>query len=88
MTTTIPAPQLGPGQEYGLGLQRVPERCGVLWGHTGASPGYVADALNTRHGSRQVVVLTNATGSLSGAGFFGPPRRAARAIERLIRTAC
>jgi D-alanyl-D-alanine carboxypeptidase len=88
MTTTVAAPQLGPGQEYGLGLQRVSERCGALWGHTGASPGYVADALNTRNGRRQIVVLTNATGSLSDAGFFGPPRRAARAIERLIRIAC
>ena len=66
----------------------MPERCGALWGHTGASPGYVADALNTRNASRQIVVLTNATGPLSDAGFFGPPRQAARAIERLIRTAC
>jgi len=88
MTTTVAAPQLGPGQAYGLGLQKVPERCGVLWGHTGASPGYVADALNARDAGRQVVVLANATGSLSGAGFFGPPPRAARAIERLIRMAC
>jgi hypothetical protein len=42
-------------------------------GHTGASPGYSADGLNNKDGSRQIVVLVNATGPLSAAGFFGPP---------------
>ena len=87
MKTTVAAPQLGRGQAYGLGLQKVPGRCGPLWGHTGASPGYSADALNSKNARRQVVVLVNATGPLSAAGFFGPPRRAARAIARVIHTA-
>jgi D-alanyl-D-alanine carboxypeptidase len=87
METTVAAPQLGPGNAYGLGLQRVPEPCGALWGHAGGSPGYVAHALNSRDGSRQVVVLVNATGSLSPAGLFGLPTRAARAVERLMHTA-
>ncbi len=87
MRTTVAAPQLGPGNAYGLGLEKVPEPCGALWGHTGASPGYVAHALNSKHARRQVVVLVNATGALSAAGFFGLPTRAAHAVDRLIRTA-
>jgi D-alanyl-D-alanine carboxypeptidase len=87
MQTTVAAPQLGPGTGYGLGLLKVGQRCGALWGHTGASPGYVADALNSRGGTRQVVVLANATGSLSAAGLFGLPPRAARAVDRLTRIA-
>jgi D-alanyl-D-alanine carboxypeptidase len=87
MQTTVAAPQLGPGTGYGLGLLKVGEPCGALWGHTGASPGYVADALNSRGGTRQVVVLANATGSISGAGLFGLPPRAARAVDRLTRLA-
>jgi D-alanyl-D-alanine carboxypeptidase len=87
MATTVAAPQLGPANAYGLGLQRVPGPCGALWGHTGGSPGYVAESLNSRDGSRQVVVLVNATGPLSAAGFFGLPPRAAQAVDRLIHTA-
>jgi D-alanyl-D-alanine carboxypeptidase len=87
METTVAARQLGPGNAYGLGLQRVPEPCGAFWGHAGGSPGYVAHALNSRDGSHQVVVLVNATGALSAVGLFGLPPRAARAVERLIHTA-
>jgi len=87
METTVAAPELGPRNAYGLGLEKVPEPCGALWGHTGASPGYVADALNSKDAKRQVVVLVNATGSLSAAGFFGLPTRAAHAVDRLIHTA-
>ena len=87
MQKTVAAPRLGPGAAYGLGLLKVRTPCGALWGHTGASPGYVADALNSRDGRRQIVVLANATGSLSAAGLFGLPPRAARAIDRLTRIA-
>jgi D-alanyl-D-alanine carboxypeptidase len=87
MQTTVAAPQLGPDTAYGLGLLNVSEPCGALWGHTGASPGYVADAFTSRDGRRQVVVLANATGSLSPAGLFGLPARAARAVDRLTRIA-
>jgi D-alanyl-D-alanine carboxypeptidase len=87
MRTTVAAPQLGPRNVYGLGLQKVPTPCGALWGHTGGSPGYTADALNSKTGRRQVVVLVNATGPLSAAGLFGLPTRAARAVDRLIDSA-
>jgi D-alanyl-D-alanine carboxypeptidase len=72
---------------YGLGLMKVPTPCGVAWGHTGASAGYDATALNSKDGRRQVVVLVNATASLSGAGFFGLPVRAAAAVDRLVNIA-
>jgi D-alanyl-D-alanine carboxypeptidase len=72
---------------YGLGLLRTQTPCGSAWGHSGASPGYVAEALASRDGRRQVVVLVNATGSLSGAGFFGLPKRAADALDHLVATA-
>jgi D-alanyl-D-alanine carboxypeptidase len=84
METVTPTPL---GWSYGLGLMKVRNPCGALWGHTGATAGYSADALNSKDGGHQVVVLVNATGSLSGAGFFGPPTRAAHAIDRLIHTA-
>jgi D-alanyl-D-alanine carboxypeptidase len=72
---------------YGLGLMKVPKPCGVAWGHTGASAGYDAAALNSKDGRRQVVVLVNATASLADAGFFGLPERAAAAVDRLVNTA-
>ena len=87
MRTTVAAAQLGPGNAYGLGLQKLPQRCGALWGHTGGSPGYVAEALNSKDGRRQLVVLVNATGALSAAGFFGLPPRAGNGVDRLIQTA-
>jgi D-alanyl-D-alanine carboxypeptidase len=87
MRTTVEAPQLGRGNAYGLGLEKVPVPCGATWGHTGASPGYVTHALNSGHGTRQVVVLVNATATLSPAGFFGLPVPAGRAVDRLIHEA-
>jgi D-alanyl-D-alanine carboxypeptidase len=72
---------------YGLGLMKVPTRCGAVWGHTGARAGYDATALNSKDGRRQVVVLVNATASLSGGGFVGLPERAAAAVDRLVHTA-
>jgi D-alanyl-D-alanine carboxypeptidase len=87
METMVSAAQLGPGSSYGLGLLRLRERCGSVWGHTGASPGYVAEALNSKDGRRQIVVLVNATGALGAAGFFGVPPTAANAFDRLTQTA-
>jgi D-alanyl-D-alanine carboxypeptidase len=84
METVRSAPFAG---SYGLGLMKVPTSCGAAWGHTGASPGYDATALNSTDGSRQVVVLVNATASLSGSGFFGLPKRAAAEVSRLVHTA-
>jgi D-alanyl-D-alanine carboxypeptidase len=75
------------GWSYGLGLMKVSKACGALWGHEGDSPGYASQALNSKDGRRQVVVLTNLTGALGAAGLFGVPTRAAEATERLIQTA-
>jgi D-alanyl-D-alanine carboxypeptidase len=76
---------------YGLGLQKVATGCGALWGHTGGMPGYSTSALGSKDGKRQVIVLVNATESLSSAhnGFraFNAPERVRRAIDRLIQTA-
>jgi D-alanyl-D-alanine carboxypeptidase len=75
------------GWSYGLGLMKVSKACGALSGHEGGSPGYASQALNSKDGRRQVVVLTNLTGALGAAGLFGVPTRAAEATERLIQTA-
>lgn len=76
---------------YGLGLQKLRMPCGALWGHQGGMPGYSAEALNSRDGRRQVVVLVNATEpltpSLENFRSFNAPARAARALERLLETA-
>jgi len=81
-----------PGFSYGLGLQRLHEQCGPVWGHTGASPGYVANVLNSKDGRRQVVVLVNATAAflsapVNGFQFFHLPKRAGEGVDRLIQTA-
>ncbi len=81
-----------PGFSYGLGLEKRRNGCGAIWGHDGGSPGYVATALNSKDGRRQVVVLVNATvASLSapvnGFQFFHLPARAGDAVDRLVRAA-
>ena len=87
-TVVTPAPDFA----YGLGLLRLREQCGYVWGHTGGSPGYVANALNSKDGRRQVIVLVNATAAslsapVNGFQFFHLPQRAGDAVESLIRTA-
>jgi D-alanyl-D-alanine carboxypeptidase len=76
---------------YGLGLEKVPTPCGVSWGHSGGSPGYSADSYNGKNGTRQVVVLVNATERLAlglpNFRSFDIPRRAGPAFSRLIKTA-
>jgi len=86
-TTVTPA----PGFSYGLGLQKLRGPCGTFWGHSGGSPGYAVDALNSKNGQRQVVVLVNATDpltpSLKNFRSFNAPERAGRALERFVETA-
>jgi hypothetical protein len=62
------------GWSYGLGLMKVREACGDLWGHEGGSPGYASQALGSKDRSRQVIVLTNLTGGIGAAGLFGVRR--------------
>src|SRR4051794_18071423 len=59
MKTTVPAwdsPTLG----YGLGIQRVPTACGVVWGNGGEIAGFANSFENTEDGSRQAAVIVNA----------------------------
>ena len=87
-TVVTPAPDFS----YGLGLMKLREPCGSVWGHTGGSPGYVANALNSKDGTRQVVVFVNATAAslsapVNGFQFFHLPKGAGNAVDRLIQTA-
>ena len=76
---------------YGLGLEKVPTRCGVAWGHSGGSPGYSVDSYNSKSGTRQVVVFVNATERLAlglpNFRSFDLPPRAGAVLDRLIEAA-
>ena len=54
--------------EYGLGLQKIYLRCGIAWGHGGSVPGYLTLAVASADGSREAVVLVNATPSTERQG--------------------
>jgi D-alanyl-D-alanine carboxypeptidase len=91
--TSLPTkPRIAGRHAHGYFL-RPPEDVsdGSPWGHTGGSPGYSADALNSKDGRRQVVVLVNATEELclglKNFKSFDVPERAGRALERFIETA-
>ncbi|MFJ4189556.1 serine hydrolase domain-containing protein [Kitasatospora sp. NPDC089509] len=59
MRTTVPAPYLGPGARYGLGLASRPLSCGGLyWGHGGTLPGYVSRGGVTEDGRAANVTVT------------------------------
>jgi len=75
MQDTVPAED---GGRYGLGLMMSRVPCGTVWGHNGEWAGFVADALNSKTGSRQSVVFVNSS-SLSP--------QAKRAMNRVIVTA-
>jgi D-alanyl-D-alanine carboxypeptidase len=50
----------GPGRnDAGLGLFRYTTRCGVVYGHTGNTPGYTQFAAASRDGRRSVTVSVN-----------------------------
>jgi D-alanyl-D-alanine carboxypeptidase len=78
MESSVVAGELGPGVRYGLGIAEVPLPCGPVWGHQGGTFGYQAWALNSKHGTRQIVVLTNRA-SVS--------KKAEQALERVLATA-
>jgi D-alanyl-D-alanine carboxypeptidase len=57
METTVPAPDLGSGARYGLGLMWYPLTCGGgVFGHTGTVPGYNTDVFATPDGRHAVAV--------------------------------
>ncbi|MFD0417769.1 serine hydrolase domain-containing protein [Streptomyces sp. NPDC127108] len=60
MTTTVPSPDFGDGQDDGLGIFRAKLPCGkVVWGHTGFMPGSQSMAYTTRDGRHRLVVNFN-----------------------------
>ncbi|KDN88145.1 beta-lactamase [Kitasatospora cheerisanensis KCTC 2395] len=61
MRTTVPAPYLGPGARYGLGLASRPLPCGGLfWGHGGSIPGYLTRGGVTEDGRAANIAVTAA----------------------------
>ncbi|MEU0936390.1 serine hydrolase domain-containing protein [Embleya sp. NPDC005971] len=89
MTTTVPSPDFGDGQDDGLGIFRATLPCGTqVWGHTGFLPGSQSMAYSTRDGGHTLVVDfntdwagdTDAAGYLLLAEFCGtvPPSAATR----------
>jgi len=74
MKTTVPEDPAEPTVRYGLGLERIQDPCGVLWGHNGAIFGYQDMAYwNQRTHSTTVIVTTI---------YPGPPT-AGPALDRL-----
>jgi D-alanyl-D-alanine carboxypeptidase len=60
MHENAPATNNPAWPRYGLGLEEMHTTCGVmLWGHTGAIPGYQTYAFATLDGLREIVVSTN-----------------------------
>jgi CubicO group peptidase (beta-lactamase class C family) len=55
------AAPVAPAQEYGLGLRLLTGPRGVLVGHTGSMPGFLATAFVDPESGEGVVALTNAT---------------------------
>ncbi|SEG95220.1 D-alanyl-D-alanine carboxypeptidase [Actinacidiphila yanglinensis] len=63
MTTTMPAPELGDGLRYGLGVGEIPLSCGgSYFGHVGELLGYHSWVGATRDGTRTAVVYTTSDG--------------------------
>ncbi|MFE3942636.1 serine hydrolase domain-containing protein [Streptomyces sp. NPDC059118] len=61
MRTTVPAPYMGVGARYGLGLASWPLSCGGLyWGHGGTIPGYLTRGGVTEDGRAANVTVTAA----------------------------
>ena len=59
MKTTVAQDPADPTQRYGLGIERIDDPCGVLWGHTGAIYGYQDMAFwNERTGNAVVMAST------------------------------
>lgn len=48
-------------EPYGLGIERGPFSCAIAWGHGGAVPGYQTLAYSSEDGSRQTIVMVNAS---------------------------
>lgn len=67
------------GGGWGLGLLRESFPCGEAWGHDAENPGYTTAAWNTKHGTRQVVVVVNSN--------YSHDEPVSRAMRELLTTA-
>ncbi|MFE5325055.1 serine hydrolase domain-containing protein [Embleya sp. NPDC056575] len=73
LTTTVPSPDFGDGQDDGLGVFRATLPCGTqVWGHTGFLPGSQSMAYTTRDGGHTLVVNfdTDWAGDTDAAGYL------------------
>jgi D-alanyl-D-alanine carboxypeptidase len=59
LLTTVPAPALGPGVGYGLGVIVAPTDLGVSYGHSGFFPGYLTEVRYYPEGDFAVSILFN-----------------------------
>jgi D-alanyl-D-alanine carboxypeptidase len=76
METTVPMGGPGAGGfAYGAGIFTMPMPCGPAWGHTGSTPGYMTNVLDSRDGARQVVLLINGGESALDRRTGGPSQR-------------
>ena len=81
MKTTVPVPESGGNQAYGLGLIRTRYGpCGVFWGHGGGTFGYLTFTDSSGGGKRDLVISINADDSV-----LRP--RAQQALSRLTEIA-
>jgi D-alanyl-D-alanine carboxypeptidase len=69
------------GGGWGLGLLREQFPCGKAWGHDAENPGYMTAAWNSKHATRQVVVVVNSTSPTTN-------RSAARCADVLATAYC
>lgn len=71
MRTTVPAPMMGKGVRYGLGLTSTPLSCGgVAWGHGGDFPGYHTSNGATEDGRAATIAVTSLPNDPSQLGHM------------------
>jgi D-alanyl-D-alanine carboxypeptidase len=54
-----------PFSGYGLGIATLPTNCGLAYGHSGDAPGFITHAWTTKNGKRSVVMIVNASLTVS-----------------------
>ncbi|WP_158607822.1 serine hydrolase domain-containing protein [Nocardia panacis] len=58
MQRTVPADEMSPGFQYGLGLARIPSSCGKeVWGHGGTLPGFRVRNGYTKSGDAATLIV-------------------------------
>lgn len=65
---TVPAPDLGAGASYGLGVIRYDTACRTVWGHLGGISGYSTVMLGNENGSRSLALSSNPYGEDTSEG--------------------